>query len=193
MNKKHRHIAIFASGNGTNAEAIMKYFYYHPNIIVRALFSNNKMAKAMERAQKYGVPAYSFQREDFYNESHVLDLLQDIGVDVIILAGFLWKVPENIVTQYSNRILNIHPALLPKYGGKGMYGGHVHQAVITNQEKESGITIHQVNEVYDDGKIIFQAKVTITENDTPETLAQKIHVLEHEHYPKVIEQYISSL
>jgi phosphoribosylglycinamide formyltransferase-1 len=188
-----KRIVILASGSGTNAEQIIKYFYYHESITVAAVFSNRADAGVLQRAHKYGIPAVVFSRTDLYEEKRVEQLLRDFGADLIVLAGFLWLIPEAIVKQYPNRILNIHPALLPRYGGKGMYGNKVHKAVIADGEKESGITIHYVNKHYDKGDIIHQETCPVSEGETPETLAAKIHRLEHEAYPSVIESVAMGL
>ncbi|WP_258102706.1 phosphoribosylglycinamide formyltransferase [Marinoscillum sp. MHG1-6] len=182
-------IAIFASGSGSNAERIIKEFegtLLKPCVV----FCNKPNAFVLERSKKLGVPAVVFNREEFSSENF-LDKLSAFKIDFIVLAGFLWKVPEYLIKAYPNKIINIHPALLPKYGGKGMYGSHVHEAVVANGEQETGITIHLVNENYDEGRHIFQAKCPVTPNDTPETVASKIHELEYEHFPAVIAQYIS--
>lgn len=183
-------IVIFASGSGTNAENIIKYFQNSENTKILAVFSNKKHAGALERAHNLNVKALHFDREAFYNSNEVLNLLKDMQPDLIVLAGFLWLFPTNIIEQFPNRIINIHPALLPKYGGKGMYGSKVHETIIGEKEKESGITIHYVNEKYDEGQTIFQATTRIDENDTPESLASKIHELEYKHFPEVIQQLL---
>lgn len=183
-------IAIFASGSGTNAENIIKYFQNSSKIEIVLVLSNNKNAFVLERAAKLGIESTVFDKPTFTDTDNIVRLLRTRSVDSIVLAGFLWLIPKNMLAAYNNKIINIHPALLPKYGGKGMYGMHVHKSVISNKEKESGISIHYVNEKYDDGDIIFQAKCAITENDTPEMLAEKIHDLEYEHFPKVIEHWI---
>lgn len=188
--KKSR-IAIFASGSGTNAEEIFKYFQQHPSTEIVLLLSNNPQAYALERARKYHVPAKVFNREQFKNSTVVLDWLKEANVTHIVLAGFLWLMPEYLVKAYPGRIINIHPALLPKFGGKGMYGMKVHEAVKLSGEKESGITIHEVNEVYDDGRVIFQCSCMIDINDTPEQIANKIHALEYAHYPRVIAEWVN--
>ncbi len=188
-----KNIAIFASGNGTNAERIIKHFINNESISVSGIYSNNENAFVLTRAKNLNVPTMVFNRKMFYESEVVVDQLKKDKTDLIVLAGFLWLVPGNILKMYKNRIVNIHPALLPKYGGKGMYGSRVHEAVIEAGEKESGITIHYVNEKYDDGKIIFQAKCTVNKDDTPESLASKIHKLEHRHYPEVIEKIVMSL
>jgi len=183
-------IAIFASGSGTNAENIIKYFKNNNKIEVALVLSNNKNAFVLERASKLNIETGTFDRTAFKDTDEIIKLLQERKIDFIVLAGFLWLIPKKMISEYYNRIINIHPALLPKYGGKGMYGMHVHNAVIENKEKESGISIHKVNEKYDDGAIVFQAKCTIELGDTPESLAKKIHKLEYKHFPKVIEEWI---
>ncbi|MFK8296996.1 phosphoribosylglycinamide formyltransferase [Capnocytophaga cynodegmi] len=179
-------IIIFASGSGSNAERIATFFKDDKNTRVSLILSNNPKAGVLERAKRLQIPSIVFDRQAFYNSEIVLDIIQSQNPDLIILAGFLWKFPENIIKNFPNKIINIHPSLLPKYGGKGMYGDFVHQSVIENKETESGITIHYVNENYDEGTIIFQTKTEVSANDTPETLAEKIHQLEYEHFPKVI-------
>jgi phosphoribosylglycinamide formyltransferase 1 len=184
-------IAIFASGSGTNAQRITEYFLKgSSSIIVDLILSNKPDAPVLERARNLGVSCVSFSRHEFYESRRIPDLLDAHGIEYLILAGFLWLVPDVILKSYPNRILNIHPALLPRYGGKGMYGMKVHEAVIVNKDKESGITIHLVNERYDEGQILFQEKCTLKETDTPASLAEKIHVLEYRHFPEVIEKYI---
>ena len=182
-------IVIFASGSGTNAENIMKYFQKSNVATVVRVLSNKKDAKVLERANKLKVNNSYFDKSAFFDTDYILNLLKE-EADLIILAGFLWKIPEKIINAFADKIINIHPALLPKYGGKGMYGMHIHRAVVNNKEKETGITIHYVNENYDQGAIIFQKKVTLSYNDTPETVAEKIHKLEQENFPKVIEKVI---
>jgi len=183
-------IAIFASGNGTNAQRIIGYFRDHPLISVTLVLCNQPGAFVLTRARELKVPAVLFDRKDFYHSNHVLDTLTVQGIDYLVLAGFLWLVPENILRAYPSRILNIHPALLPKYGGKGMFGMRVHEAVLASGDKESGISIHFVNEHYDEGQIIFQATCPVHPGDTPETLAGRVHELEYSHYPVVIEKVI---
>lgn len=184
-----KRIVILASGSGTNAENIIKYFKNNNLISVVQVLSNKKDAKVLERATRLGVINSSFNKADFYNSDEVLSNLIE-NADYIILAGFLWKIPSNIIEAFPNKIINIHPALLPKYGGKGMYGMHVHNAVVENKEKISGITIHYVNENYDEGAIIFQKSFEILVCDTAEDVAAKIHVLEQENFPKIIEKVI---
>ena len=185
----HR-ISIFASGSGTNAQKIMEKFQDHPTISVRLVLSNNPDAYILSRARQFHIPTLTFSRPELYQSNHIMDILSVQGIDYIVLAGFLWLMPAYILKAYPNRIVNIHPALLPNYGGKGMYGRRVHEAVIAAGEKESGISIHYVNEKYDDGEIIFQAKCPVESGDTPETLAARILELEHEHYPEVIEKVV---
>ena len=189
MNKPTQ-IAIFGSGNGTNAQRITEYFAHNNDVEINTIVCNKKDAFIMQRAKNLGIPSVYFSRKDFYDTYNVLNYLKDRGVDYVVLAGFLWLVPQNLLAAFPQRIINIHPALLPKYGGKGMFGEHVHEAVIANHETKSGITIHFVDEHYDRGTTIFQATCDITPDDTPDTLAQKIHKLEYEHFPKVIEQVV---
>lgn len=183
-------ISIFASGSGTNAEEIIKYFKNHESISVSLILSNNPKAFVLQRAEKHKIPNFVFDRHVFYKDKIVDEVLRLNGIDFIVLAGFMWLVPERFVKNYPKQIVNIHPALLPKYGGKGMYGSFVHEAVVKNKEKESGITIHWVNEDYDEGSIIYQAKCKVNPNDKADDVANKIHKLEHEHYPKIIEKVI---
>jgi phosphoribosylglycinamide formyltransferase-1 len=186
-------LAVFASGSGTNAEQIIQHFTDHPVGEVAMILSNNSKAYVLERAKNHNIPHFTFGREDFYKTKKVDEVLSINNIDFIVLAGFMWLIPERFITQYPQRMVNIHPALLPKYGGKGMYGMHVHEAVVENKEKESGITIHWVNEKYDEGQIIFQAKCVVLPDDTPEMVAEKVHQLEYAHYPKVIEERIREL
>jgi phosphoribosylglycinamide formyltransferase-1 len=183
-----KRIAIFASGSGTNAENIIRYFRGHQTIIIDLVLTNRPDALVLERSKNLGIESRVFTRNDFYDNDKVLDNLLDRKIDFIILAGFLWLIPVNLIKKFPNRIINIHPALLPKYGGKGMYGMKVHEAVIHNKESESGISIHYVNEAYDEGEIIFQAKCTVDDGESPDSLASKIHKLEYEHFPAVIEK-----
>ena len=186
-------LAIFASGSGSNAEAIIDFFDHNHNVEVSHIYSNNTKALVLERAKKFGIPWTTFNRNEFYNSQLILNSLIDEETDLIILAGFMWLVPENLIEHFPNRIINIHPALLPKYGGKGMYGQHVHEAVIANHEEKSGITIHHVNPKYDEGDVIFQAECPVEVKDSPYDLAQKIHLLEHMHYPRVINELTKTL
>jgi phosphoribosylglycinamide formyltransferase 1 len=189
MNKSH--IAILASGNGSNAEEIIKYFRQHPSIDVALILSNNPKAHVLNRAANHGIDARVFSREEFADKSRIVQWLSEKNVTHIVLAGFLWLIPDYLIQAYPNRIINIHPALLPKFGGKGMYGIKVHEAVKAAGEKESGITIHLVNEHYDDGEILFQGKCSVEENFTAEQIAKCVHKLEYEHYPRVIEEWIT--
>ena len=187
-----KNIAIFASGNGTNAERIAKYFAENPNVSVRIILTNNPKAFVIERAKKLSIPAFVFDKDTFFKTDEVLQVLLNKKTDLVVLAGFMWLVPGYLIQAYPGKIINIHPALLPKYGGKGMYGHHVHEAVLKNREKTSGITIHYVNEKYDEGQIILQKEIPVLENDTPDTLASRIHELEYEYYPRVIEELLKN-
>ncbi|MGS2763384.1 phosphoribosylglycinamide formyltransferase [Sinomicrobium sp. M5D2P9] len=184
-------IVIFASGSGTNAENIIRYFSDSENTRVVLVLSNKRNAGVLDRADKYDIDALYFNRKALYRSDIILNLLENIGPDLIVLAGFLWKFPENILRAFPDRVINIHPALLPKYGGKGMYGMNVHRAVTDNRETESGITIHYVNENYDEGAVIFQAETAILSSDSPEDVAHKIHELEYKHFPEVIEKLLA--
>lgn len=179
-------IIVFASGSGTNAENIIKYFAASKIANVVSVFTNNASAKVIERAKNHQIPVEIFSKNELLDRN-VLQKIQEIDPDLIVLAGFLLKFPENIIEQYPNKIINIHPALLPNYGGKGMYGMHIHRAIINNKEKETGISIHYVNENYDEGGIIFQKNIALTDDDTPETVAEKIHELEQKHFPEIIQ------
>lgn len=184
-----KRIAILASGSGTNAENIINYFKNSVSISVALVLSNKKEAKVLERASRLEIPNRSFNKNDFIATDEVLNLLKE-NADYVILAGFLWKIPAKIIEAFPNKVINIHPALLPKYGGKGMYGMHVHNAVVENKEKQTGITIHYVNENYDEGAIIFQKSFEVLESDSADDVAEKIHKLEYEYFPKVIENVI---
>ena len=186
-----KNIAIFASGSGTNAENIIQYFKKNEKIEVKLVLSNKKDAYVLERAKNHNIPVIVFNRDTLYNTDDLIIILKEFSIDLIVLAGFLWLMPDNIIKTYPNKIINIHPALLPKYGGKGMYGMKVHETVINNNEKESGITIHYVNEFYDEGKIVFQTKCPVDETDTPDSLAEKVHELEYEYFPMIIEKLLS--
>lgn len=183
-------IAILASGSGSNAENIIQYFKGSDSVEVTLILTNNASAGVIERGKRLDVPVVVFSRNNFSKSDTVIRLLKNNETDWVILAGFLWLIPESLIRAFPDRIINIHPALLPKYGGKGMWGHHVHEAVVRNQESESGITIHYVNEHYDEGEIIFQAQCPVTPTDTPETVAQKVHELEYRHFPEVIEAEI---
>jgi phosphoribosylglycinamide formyltransferase-1 len=189
---KMKNIAVFVSGSGSNAENLFRHFENSDTARVKVMFSNKPDIYALERAKNLGLEAIVFGREEF-SSGKVLDRLKEKEIDYVVLAGFLQLMPETITRAYAGRILNIHPALLPKYGGKGMYGERVHRAVIEAGEKESGITIHRVNEKYDDGDIVFQVKVPVTVDDTPESLATKIHELEYKHFPRVVADEIEKM
>lgn len=180
-------LAIFASGAGSNAQKVIDHFRNNPKIEISLIVCNKPGAGVLNIAIKENIPVLLIDREKFFRGNAYTDELQENKIDFIVLAGFLWKIPDALIRAFRNRIINIHPALLPNYGGKGMYGNHVHEAVIAAGEKESGITIHYVDEHYDNGDIIFQARCPVLPGDTPELLAQRIHQLEHEHFPKVIE------
>ncbi len=184
-------IVIFASGSGTNAENIIRHFKATKTASVEAVFTNKADAQVIQRAEKHQVPSQVFSKNDL-ETGKVLQEINTIQPDLIVLAGFLLKFPETIVAAYPDKIINIHPALLPKYGGKGMYGMHVHRAVVENKESKTGITIHYVNENYDEGNVIFQKEVTVLISDTPEVVAVKIHELEQDHFPVVIEKLITN-
>ena len=183
-------LAILGSGNGTNAQQISEYFAGRTDVQVACIIYNKKDAYIAQRAKNLGIEARYFGRADFYENGNVLNYLREKKTDWVILAGFLWLVPEDMLTAYPGHIINIHPALLPKYGGKGMYGHHVHEAVVAAKEKESGITIHIVDQHYDRGTTLFQARCAVTPDDTPDSLAAKIHLLEKEYFPKVIDDTI---
>jgi phosphoribosylglycinamide formyltransferase 1 len=185
-----KNIAIFASGSGTNAENIMRYFSNHDEIRVSAIFCNNKEAGVLQKAENLQIQSFLFGKEALYSTGEILDYLKSREIHLVVLAGFLWLLPGEFIQEFRNRILNIHPALLPKYGGKGMYGKFVHNEVIANKEKESGITVHLVNEEYDRGDILFQAKCPVMEGDDANSLAKRIHELEYQHYPVVIENFL---
>jgi phosphoribosylglycinamide formyltransferase-1 len=185
-----KRIVLFASGSGTNVENIVQYFQDNSEVTIASVLTNKRDAKVLDRCKKLKVSALYFNYHSFFRSDCVLRILESQQPDLIILAGFLWKIPENIIQKFPKKIINIHPALLPKYGGKGMYGARVHQAVKDNNENESGITVHYVNENYDEGAMILQVRTKIKAEDTLETIANKVHALEYEHYPKVIEQLL---
>lgn len=186
-------IAIFASGNGSNAQRIAEFFDGTGFAMVALVLSNNENAFVLQRARNLGIPFKTFDRNLFYHSDEVLQWCRDARIDLVVLAGFLWLIPDYFIKAFPMRILNIHPALLPKYGGKGMYGDRVHMAVINAGEKESGITIHYVDEKYDNGLILFQARCNVEKDDTPETLARKIHLLEHKYFPSVISSVLREM
>jgi len=186
-------LAVFASGTGSNTQMIIDYFRNSPSVKVALIVSNNPAAGVLKIAAKENIPALTIEKEKFFRDSGYLDELKEKNIDLIVLAGFLWKLPSALIHAFPKRIINIHPALLPKHGGKGMYGNNVHAAVIASGEKESGITIHYVDEHYDNGDIILQVTCPVLANDTPGSLAERIHALEHGHYPKVIEELVNGL
>ncbi len=188
-----RNIAIFASGSGTNAENIIRYFSNRNTAQVSLILSNRREAYVFKRAAALNIRSVFFDRKELYVTDKVLRYLSFYKIDFIVLAEFLWLIPDNILTAYENRIINIHPALLPRHGGKGMYGDIVHESVIASREKVSGITIHYVNGKYDEGDIIFQAECSVEPSDTPESLASRVHALEYEHYPRVVEELVAKL
>jgi len=187
-----KNIAIFASGTGSNARKILEYFQGHPLVCVKLLVSGNPNAPALEIARSFGVDTLHVEKAHFAARENLLPLLEGYPIHFIVLAGFMWKIPEYLVQCYEGHIINIHPALLPKFGGKGMYGMHVHEAVIAAKETESGITVHWVNEHYDEGATIFQARCPVFPEDSPAELARRVQVLEHQFYPLVIEQLIEN-
>jgi len=187
-----KRLAIFVSGGGTNLQQIADYFAPNHDVEITCVVSNNANAYANQRAKNLGIPLILIGKNDFINDTFSAKM-KAMDIDLIVLAGFLWLIPQHLIKAFPLRIINIHPALLPKYGGKGFYGHHVHEAVVAAHEKESGITIHYVNERYDNGAIIFQTKVAISENDTPDDVAAKIHVLEQMNFPVVIEQLLSNI
>ncbi len=193
VSSSYKCIAIFASGTGTNAKKIIEHFSQHPFIKVELIVCNKPTAGVLDIATANQIGALLIEKEKFSIGNGYADELKEARINFIVLAGFLWKIPQTLIEAYRNRIINIHPALLPKFGGKGMYGAKVHEAVIAAGETESGITIHYVDEHYDNGDVIFQARCPVFKYATPESLAERIHKLEHEHYPQVIEKIVSSL
>jgi phosphoribosylglycinamide formyltransferase-1 len=188
-----KRIAIFASGSGSNAHNIVEHFLKNKAARLEIILTNKREAYVLERAMKYQISTCIFDKKTLHETNNILHLLNDSKIDLIVLAGFLLLVPKNILEAFPGRIINIHPALLPKFGGKGMYGNKVHEAVIANHEKYSGITIHYVNEQYDEGDVIYQKKIELASSETPESLASKIHALEYEYLPSVIEQVLQSM
>lgn len=188
---KQARLAVFISGNGSNAEAIFSHFQNHPLIKVELVLSNNPDAYGLVRAQKFSIPSKVFKRDQFREEGQVIQWLYEADITHIVLAGFLWLMPSYLISAFPHRIINIHPALLPKFGGKGMYGMKVHEAVKASADAQSGITIHEVNEKYDEGRTLFQAFCEIDPLDTPKDIADKVQRLEHLHYPRVIEEWIA--
>lgn len=184
-------IAIFASGTGTNAETIINYFKDHKDIRIKLVVCNNPKGGVLDVAKENHVPVVLISKEEFQREEVLLKELEVYNINFVVLAGFLWLIPEYLLNKFSGKIINIHPALLPKYGGKGMYGNHIHEAVKAAGEKETGITVHYVNERYDEGEVIAQIKCQLNPEDTPETIKKKVQQLEYAHYPKIIEQVLS--
>ncbi len=185
-----KRIAIFASGSGSNAQKIMEHFKYSDSAEVALVLSNNPEAYVLQRADNFEIPTHVFDKHDFYQTDEVVNLLKRLEIDIVVLAGFLWLVPDNLLKAFPNKIINIHPALLPKFGGKGMYGDKVHKAVLEAGEEEHGITIHFVNEHFDEGEVIYQAKFRVEPGDTLEIIKFNGQQLEHLHYPKVIENLL---
>ena len=193
MSKSVKNIAILASGAGSNAQKILEYFSDRMDIAVRLIISNKKEAGVLNIAKLASIDTFVVTRDTFYSTTDLLIELDKRNIDFIVLAGFLWLIPPYLIQHYPDRIINIHPALLPKYGGKGMYGHFVHEAVYLAKDTHSGITIHFVNEKYDEGSIVFQERCEILPSDQPEDIAKKVQVLEHSYYPTVIDQLVSSL
>ncbi len=187
-----KNIVIFASGTGSNAKKIVDHFKHHAGINVSLIVSNNPSAKVLEMAANEGIPTHVITRDSFYQKQDILKIFNEYSIDYVVLAGFLWLVPKYLVNAYLNRMVNIHPALLPKYGGKGMYGMNVHRAVKEAGEKTSGITIHFVNEQYDDGDIVFQKECQLSGKDAPEAIAEKVLRLEHRYYPTIVENLVNN-
>lgn len=188
-----KRIAIFASGSGSNAQKIMEYFKKHKDAEVAIVLTNNPDSYVLQRADNFEVPSHSFNKQEFYSTDKIVNLIKNLQVDLIVLAGFLWLVPDNLLKAFPNKIINIHPALLPKYGGKGMYGDKVHIAVLNAGDEESGVTIHFVNEHFDEGEIIHQSRYQIEKADNLEMIKFKGQQLEHQYYPKVIEQLLKKM
>lgn len=188
-----KRIAIFASGSGSNAQKIMEHFKRSTEVEVALVLTNNPESYVLQRADSFEIPSHIFDRHEFYQTDDVLDLLKNLDIDLIVLAGFLWLIPQNLLKEYPGRIINIHPALLPKHGGKGMYGDRVHKAVMEAGDLEGGITIHYVNEHYDEGEFIHQAKYRIEKDDSLEMIKFKGQQLEHLHYPRIVETLIKKI
>ncbi len=186
-------LCLFASGRGSNAEKIIEYFDASDQVSIDLIVSNKSKAKVLDLAKRHGIAEYLIANKATFSKSNsLIDTLKEKGITHVILAGFLWLIPSNLIAAYPDKIINIHPALLPKYGGKGMYGMNVHKAVKANNEPQSGITIHLVNENYDEGKHLSQVRCEIDDNDSAEDIAKKILALEHFHYPRVIEGYLNT-
>lgn len=188
-----KRIAIFASGSGSNAQKIMEHFKYSEEAEVSLVLSNNPDAYVLQRADNFEIPSHVFDRHEFYQTNEIVDLLKRLNIDLVVLAGFLWLIPENLLQGFPNKIINIHPSLLPKHGGKGMYGDRVHKAVLAAGDDEHGITIHFVNENFDEGEVIYQGRFRVEKGDSLELLKFNGQQLEHLHYPKVIENLIKKI
>ncbi|WP_316841579.1 phosphoribosylglycinamide formyltransferase [Pedobacter gandavensis] len=188
-----KRIAIFASGSGSNAQKLMEHFKHHPEAEIALVLTNNPDAYVLQRADNFEIPSHIFDRNEFYHTDKIIGLLKNLEIDLIVLAGFLWLIPKNLIQEYPGRIVNIHPAILPKFGGKGMYGDHVHHAVMAANETEGGITIHYVDENYDEGEYIYQAKYRIEKDDNLEMIKFKGQQLEHNHYPRIVETIIKKI
>ncbi|TSJ42703.1 phosphoribosylglycinamide formyltransferase [Mucilaginibacter corticis] len=188
-----KRIAIFASGSGSNAQKIMEHFKRSTEAEVVLVLTNNAQAYVLQRADNFEIPSHIFTRQEFYETDDIIRMLKTLQVDLIVLAGFLWLVPQTLLAAFPNKIINLHPALLPKYGGKGMYGDNVHKAVLANGEEESGITIHFANAQFDEGEIIHQSKFKIEPGDNLEMVKFKVQQLEHQHFPKVIENLLKKM
>lgn len=188
-----KRIAIFASGSGSNAQKLMEHFKRSNDVEIALVLTNNPDAYVLQRADNFEIPSHIFDRHEFYHTDNIIDLLKNLEVDLIVLAGFLWLIPKNLIAEYPGRIVNIHPAILPKYGGKGMYGDFVHHAVLEAGEPEGGITIHYVDENYDEGEYIYQAKYRIDKGDSLEMIKFKGQQLEHQHYPRIVETLIKKI
>jgi phosphoribosylglycinamide formyltransferase-1 len=188
-----KRIAIFASGSGSNAQKIMELFKHSTEAEIALVLTNNPDAYVLQRADNFEIPSHIFGRKEFYETDTIINMLKNLDVDLIVLAGFLWLIPKNLITSYPGRIINIHPAILPKFGGKGMYGDHVHKAVLESGDPEGGITIHYVDENYDEGEYIYQAKYRIDKDDTLELIKFKGQQLEHQHYPRIVESILKKI
>lgn len=188
-----KRIAIFASGSGSNAQKLMELYKKSPEVEIALVLTNNPDAYVLQRADNFEIPSHIFDKKEFYQTDSVIDMLKNLDIDLIVLAGFLWLIPKNLIAEYPGRIINIHPALLPKFGGKGMYGDHVHHAVMAAGETEGGITIHYVNENYDEGEYIYQARYKIDKDDNLEMIKFKGQQLEHQHYPRIIDSIVRKI
>ena len=188
-----KRIAIFASGSGSNAQKIMEYFKKHQDAEIAIVLTNNSEAYVLQRADNFEIPSHIFDKHEFYKTDDIVKLLKNLQINLIVLAGFLWLIPDNLLKAFPNKIINIHPALLPKYGGKGMYGDKVHQAILDAGEEESGITIHFINENFDEGEPIHQSRFKIEQGDDIEIIKFKGQQLEHLHYPKVVDQLLKKM